>query len=304
MSDEEEECDCPPEGAPAWMATFSDMATLMLCFFVLLLSFANMDIQNFRTALGSVKEAFGVQFKVRGTFQAMSTSPVELSPKVSGSTLVELTAVDPESLAIVEEFIRSKGLEDALEVDGEARGVIVRAKEAMLFDSGSADLKDGAVPMLRAMSELFGEFSGTLAIEGHTDNRPISTLQFPSNWELSGARAAAVLRYMLADGTDIELVHIAGYADTRPVMSNATTEGRARNRRVEFVFEYDKEHAAAPSNAYDVKALGIATRGGASAAAGPDAGVEGGANDGGTGPSDAGRDGGPPTPRDGGEARD
>lgn len=255
--DDEEECDCPPEGAPAWMATFSDMATLMLCFFVLLLSFANMDVQNFRTALGSVKEAFGVQFKVRGHFQAMSTSPVELSTIQSAATLYQVEAVDHESMAIVEEFIRSRGLESSLEVDGDPRGVIVRAKDRILFDSGQAVLKDDASPMLQAIGELFEEFTGTLAIEGHTDNRPINTPTFPSNWELSGARAATVLRYMVKNGLDIELAHIAGYADMRPVASNATAEGRAKNRRVEFVFEYNEEYDNDPSKAFDVKALNL-----------------------------------------------
>src|SRR5690606_8667952 len=107
------------------------------------------------------------------------------------------------------------------------------------------------------IAELFAQFSGTLAIEGHTDDRPIHTLQFPSNWELSGARAASVPRYLVADGIDLNLVHIAGYAHMREVASNDTPEGRTRNRRVEFVFEYDEEHAAKPSGAYNVDALNL-----------------------------------------------
>lgn len=257
MSDEGDDCDCPPEGAPAWMATFSDMATLMLCFFVLLLSFANMDVQNFRTALGSVKEAFGVQFKTRGNIEAMATSPVELSDVQSAATLYETTAVDAESIAIVEEFVRDQGLEDVLEVEGDARGVIVRAKDRVLFDSGSATLRDEGVPVLLSLSDLFRSFQGTLAIEGHTDNRPISNAQFPSNWELSGGRAAAALRYMISDGLDSDRAKIAGYADLRPVAANDDEQGRAHNRRVEFVFEYDEEFAGDPAAAFDVAALGI-----------------------------------------------
>lgn len=239
------------------MATFSDMATLMLCFFVLLLSFANMDVQNFRSALGSVKEAFGVQFRTRGNFEAMATSPVELSDVQSSATLYETTAIDAEAIAIVEEFVRSQGLDDVLEVEGDARGVIVRAKDRILFDSGSATLKDEGVPVLLAMEELFRNFSGDVSIEGHTDDRPISNIQFPSNWELSGGRAASVLRYLIADGMDVSRTKIAGYADLRPIAANTDDEGRAHNRRVEFVFETDEESAEDPAAAFDVDGLGL-----------------------------------------------
>lgn len=256
MSDGGEECECKA-GAPAWMATFSDMATLMLCFFVLLLSFANMDVQNFRSALGSVKEAFGVQFKVKGSFEAMNTSPVELSNIQSSDKLFDSRAIDEESVAIVEQFVREEGLEDVLEVEGDARGVIVRAKDRVLFDSGQAALKDEAIPILTALRKLFDQFKGVLAIEGHTDNRPISTVEFPSNWELSGARAASVLKQMHAEGLPLDAVHIAGYADLHPMASNDTEEGRASNRRVEFVFEYDDEFAQEPAKAYDVLGLDL-----------------------------------------------
>ena len=230
----------------------------MLCFFVLLLSFANMDVQNFRTALGSVKEAFGVQFRVRGSYETLSSSPVGLADvQTVTPSLFEANAIDEEAMAIVEEFIRQRGLEEALEVSGDPRGVIVRAKDQVLFDSGQAQLKDGAVPILVAMSDLFHAFRGRLAIEGHTDNRPINTLQFPSNWELSAARAAAVLRFMSDDGLNPELVYIAGYADMRPVTPNTSDEARARNRRVEFVFEYSEEFAQDPVRAFDVDGLRI-----------------------------------------------
>lgn len=238
------------------MATFSDIATLMLCFFVLLLSFANMDVQNFRTALGSVKAAFGVQFKVNGSYEALSSSPVELADvQMVPPNIHELTASEDEVVSIVEEFIERRGLGEALEVSGDPRGVIVRAKDHVLFDSGQARLKDGAVPVLDAMTELFRAFNGRLAIEGHTDNRPISTPQFPSNWELSAARAAAVLRFMSQDGLDPALVYIAGYAHMRPVVPNATDEARARNRRVEFVFEYLRGTEREADQAFDVDRL-------------------------------------------------
>ncbi len=238
------------------MATFSDIATLMLCFFVLLLSFANMDVQNFRTALGSVKEAFGVQFKIRGSHEALSSSPVELSDvQMLPPSIHELAATEDEVVSIVEAFIQRRGLAEALEVSSDPRGVVVRAKDHVLFDSGQARLKDGAVPVLDAMTELFHAFNGRLAIEGHTDNRPINTSQFPSNWELSAARASAVLRFMSQGGLDPALVYIAGYAHMRPVVPNTTDEARARNRRVEFVFEYLRANDRDTEEAFDVDRL-------------------------------------------------
>jgi outer membrane protein OmpA-like peptidoglycan-associated protein len=162
-----------------------------------------------------------------------------------------------ESIAIVEEFVRSQGLEDVLEVEGDDRGVVVRAKDRVLFDSGSATLRDEGVPVLLSLGDLFRGFQGTLAIEGHTDNRPISNAHFPSNWELSGGRAAAVLRYMISDGLDLARAKIAGYADLRPVAPNDDDLSRAKNRRVEFVFEYDEDSPGDLSNAFDLSVLGL-----------------------------------------------
>jgi flagellar motor protein MotB len=107
---EEEECSCE-EGAPVWMATFSDMATLMLCFFVLLLSFANMDVENFRTALGSVREAFGVQFKVNGRFESLSDSPISLSNVQSTDVLHRERPIEREAIGLVREFLAARGLD-------------------------------------------------------------------------------------------------------------------------------------------------------------------------------------------------
>lgn len=247
--EEEEECQCE-EGAPAWMATFSDMATLMLCFFVLLLSFANMDVENFRTALGSVREAFGVQFKVNGRFESLSDSPISLSEVQSTDVLHRERPIEKEAINLVREFLADKGLSGSVEVDSGARGIILRTKDQVLFDPGAAQLKRHGTPVLDAMRELADSFDGELAVEGHTDDRPIKNAVFPSNWELSGARSAAVLRYLLEASIDPALVHVAGYADMRPVASNATPDGRAQNRRVEFVFEYDKAAYANPADAF------------------------------------------------------
>ncbi len=223
------------EGAPAWMATFSDMATLLLTFFILLLSFANMDIENFKVALGSVREAFGVQTEAQGDYEAMSTSPIELSTEISAAELLQQQQLDEFNQ--VKEYIKKKNLDKSVRVINDPRGIILRINDIVLFDTGSDKLTPEADGVLDVVGKLASLSSGQLAIEGHTDDRPISTSRFPSNWELSAARSTAVLRYLTGlHALDAKRVYIAGYADSRPVADNHTEEGRAKNRRVEFVF--------------------------------------------------------------------
>ncbi|HJL15028.1 MAG TPA: flagellar motor protein MotB [Sandaracinaceae bacterium LLY-WYZ-13_1] len=230
------------EGAPAWMATFSDMATLLLTFFVLLLSFANMDIVQFRTMMGSVREAFGVQHESPGDFQARADTPISVAP--GGSPSNPSVLPNAPTMARLREELNERGLETVVEVEATERGVALRIRDAVLFGSGSADLLPEARPLLAQIAELSTEFTRELSIEGHTDDRPISTVRFPSNWELSAARATAVLRFLSETGEAPESMSIAGYADTRPVADNDSVEGRARNRRVEFVFVQPTEPAS------------------------------------------------------------
>ncbi len=248
--DDEEECDCPPVGAPEWMATFSDMATLMLCFFILLLSFANMDVENFRTALGSVREAFGVQHQVQGRFESLSDSPISLSNEQSTDVLHRQKVIDKVDLGLIREFLAARGLADEVEVSSSSRGMVIRTKDRLMFDSGAADLKKSGHQILLAIVKLTEDFDGDVSIEGHTDNIPIKSPIFPSNWELSSARASAVLRYLATQGVDPSVMHVAGFADMHPITQNDTPEGRARNRRVEFVFHYDTSAYSNPADAF------------------------------------------------------
>jgi chemotaxis protein MotB len=221
------------------MATFSDMATLLLTFFVLLLSFANMDVENFKVALGSVKEAFGVQMEQKGDFEAMSTSPVELSQQQSSAQLVTPKQDDVVAQAEkIRRYVRIKGLAKHIAVLATPRGVVLRIKNMVLFDTGSDILRPESVEILKLITDLFSRFEGTLSIEGHTDDKPISTGRFPSNWELSTARSTAVLRALVdTHKLDVTRMRVAGYAAVQPLGDNDTELGRGKNRRVEFVFE-------------------------------------------------------------------
>ena len=222
------------EGAPAWMATFADMATLLLTFFVLLLSFANMDVTNFREALGSVREALGVQFKHPGDMMGLTTSVVELSKEESVPNSVPIELRLRQRISAI---LEGTGLGTSLEVSSEENGIALRVTDRLLFADGDADLLPGAERIMRVIAQIAKEIDLPLWIEGHTDNRPIHTARFPSNWELSAARSLAALHHLTRrEDLPPARLRIGGYADSHPLASNDTEAGRSRNRRVEFVF--------------------------------------------------------------------
>lgn len=221
------------EGA-AWMATFADLMSLLLTFFVLLLSFANMDVVRFRVVLGSVRDAFGVQFEHPGEMEAVSTNIMQIASDESSKNIQIIE--DIATLEKVKEAIKEAGLEGLMEAELSERGIVIRIKGQILFESGAAELRPDAPDALAPVVKLTATMQHQLAIEGHTDDRPIKTKRFPSNWELSTARAVATMRYLLDHGLDANRVNVSGYASMRPIGDNKTAEGRAANRRVEFVF--------------------------------------------------------------------
>lgn len=234
------DCQCE-EGAPAWMATFSDLATLLLTFFVLLLSFANMDIQSFHEVLGSVKQALGVKAAEPGMIEATASKPVVIDSE--GSTQLALDTKAGILATQMQGKLEEAGMEGEVEIEASPRGLVLRIKDRVLFAVGSDELQPGAGKLLEVVADLAREFEQDIAIEGHTDDRPIRTSRFPSNWELSTARATSVLRDMERRGIDITRMGVAGYAETRPVAPNDTSEGRQRNRRVEFIFLSREEYS-------------------------------------------------------------
>ncbi len=243
------------KGLPPWMATFADLCTLLLTFFVLLLTFASMDIQKFKDMLGSVQMAFGVQFEERGNYQA--AKPVESEPQKQQTTpeknfrsmaakprqpdleaaMEDHRAAETAKMAKqVQEMISREGLSDAAEVSAGSQGVRLRIKGTLLFAAGEAVIKPQAKALLAGVAKVMSKRQFYLTIEGHTDALPISTARFPSNWELSSARATAVLRELKALNVSQARMSAVGYAANYPLASNKNPAGREKNRRVEFVF--------------------------------------------------------------------
>lgn len=229
--DEEPEVE---EGLPAWMATFADMMTLLLCFFVLLLSFANQDISNFRTLMGSIKEAFGVQTeRPEDTFAAYSPTRLESKGVKLNQKEREVLDMTMKLRAMVEEDTE---LKRSTGVTADREGVLVRIDSSFLFESGSAVLAADAPRILAKVLDLLKEYKFNCVIRGHTDDQEHSGSLYPSNWELSSARAAATLRWLVEEGgINPQQLKAVGYADTRPLVPNDNEKDRRQNRRVEFL---------------------------------------------------------------------
>jgi len=214
-----------PAGAPMWMVTFSDMVTLLLTFFVLLMSMASMDQVKFSKASSSLAGAFGVL--------ASSNSTTASIPRV-----VTYAPVDDDLTSRVYRRLRSKvhdlKLNKEITLVKDRGAVILRIEEAVLFKSGERSLNPAAQPILQKVAELVRPLPFTMKIEGHTDDQGDEL----ANWDLSVARAVSVLRY-LASKQLLPLNRLAatGYGSQKPLFPNNSEAERALNRRVEFVLE-------------------------------------------------------------------
>jgi len=197
----------------AWLLSYSDMITLILTFFIILVAISKID-------------PLKVEALSKSMNQAMDRSKVQ---QVSIEKLVK----DVDSMIVQER------LQDVVDVAITSRGVAVSAKGAVLFPSGSTELLYTGYTFLDKMTEIILETPYNIAVEGHTDNIPISgaLMQvFPSNWELSSSRAAAVVRYFVAKGIPANRFRAVGLSDTEPIADNSSEEGRGQNRRVAIVF--------------------------------------------------------------------
>lgn len=256
-------------GIPAWVVTFADLMSLLMCFFVLLLSFSEIDAMKFKQIAGELSKAFGVQREVPTLDIPMGTSPIfdKFSPAPPEPTVVnevrqttsdqkpELQTLKSPTEQAIEAATQdqldqstqdiTKVLEEAIEdgrinvaQDEDQRRIVIRIEEKGSFPSGSADLTYDFESLLLDMADVLAEIPGRLTVEGHTDDIPIRTSRFYSNWDLSAARAAAVANALLAvEEVEPTRLAVKGLADTKPRVSNDTVENRAKNRRVEIIVD-------------------------------------------------------------------
>ncbi|WP_319763930.1 OmpA family protein [Maridesulfovibrio sp.] len=224
----------PEEGLPPWMATFADMVTLLLCFFVLLLSFANQDVANFETLKGSMKDAFGVQTKDKtGKHMAFSKSPHTAS-SMSAKAKKSMQALEVD----VRAFIAAGKMNKLMAVNSDQQGVLVRVPSRAIFMPGTATINPKVAKILDKVAGIMKKKNFNLVVRGHTDDRATRNNIYSSNWELSAARAASCLRYVLKkSGISSKRVKAVGYAGTKPLVPNTSDRNRAINRRVEFYYQ-------------------------------------------------------------------
>ena len=214
--------------APFWMTTYGDMVTLLLTFLILMFAMSSINEQEFLQAAASLAGSLGIMDK--------NISQIgELSPAI-GTAGRSTEQVDMlAALQQIAEVFQEEGLEDVASVEITGPGeVLVRLGDEVLYDPGRAELKAGAVRVLDGIARSIIGQTDQVYVEGHTDNQPISTLEFPSNWELSAARALAVVRLLEARGIPPSQLAAVGHGAHIPIEPNNTPEGRARNRRVEL----------------------------------------------------------------------
>jgi len=312
VDDECPKCKCPA-GIPAWVLTFADLMSLLMCFFVLLLSFSEMDVQKFKQIAGSLKVAFGVQRIVEAVEIPKGTNIVakEFSPSPPQPTVInevrqktidetnqelilvkkiqglqaeqtELTKkmgqMDSQSEEAKEIQEKIKALEaeeteaqkkleelqnqigqlqqaeiqeqasefeaqlkqeienELIEIETNQESFLIRIRDKGSFSSGTAELTDDFIDILEVIKRELEQIKGGIIVAGHTDNIPISTRAFRSNWDLSAERAVSVVEELLYESTlTQERVSIQAFGESRPLADNETPENRAKNRRVEII---------------------------------------------------------------------
>ncbi|MGN1180858.1 MAG: flagellar motor protein MotB [Suilimivivens sp.] len=253
--------DEPPKGAPAWQSTFADLMNLLLCFFVMLFSMSTMDAQKFELLAASFNQTFsifsaGATAIGDGLLISNGVSQLnelddyinstgrdaegEMIPEdlQSATEIMEQAKLEEsEQLAEkVEEALEEKNLDKEIDIEFTAQYVQLTLNGALLFDSGSVELKEAALPVLNQVGIILQKYStGTIEIEGHTDNVPMSGAKYSNNDELSTGRALSVF-YYLVENTTLDPANIkhSGRGEYVPVADNSTAEGRAKNRRVEI----------------------------------------------------------------------
>jgi chemotaxis protein MotB len=236
-----------------WLLTYSDMITLLMALFMVLFSISSVNTSKYTQLQKSLQDAFSGKILSGGkaimNSGSQGKSPndqatpaiVPIKPQVGQTSTSSQKAKDDREFkqikAEIDAYARKHGLSKQLQTEIARRGLVVRLlTDQVVFDPGQAILKPAAAPVLTGVAHALNiDKTHPIMVEGHTDNVPISGSQFPSNWELSTARASVVVRFLIRTGIDKFRLGAAGYANLYPVASNSTAIGRSKNRRVEIV---------------------------------------------------------------------
>ena len=235
--------DFDEESQGGWIVTYADLVTLLLCFFVMLFSISSLDLQKFIQMFRGIHDSMGsptamVELVVPSSEEGKKEEE-EKKPELDDYL------AEPEEdnlLSDVQEFVEKTRLGQYIVVTREKSKITIVVEGQVFFDSGVADFNPEALPILDDITRIILDYPRyRVNIKGHTDNNPISTERFPSNWELSAVRATTVLRYLIDKGVPPRRLTATGYGERLPIAANDSERNRARNRRVEFVLEKEKE---------------------------------------------------------------
>ena len=229
-----------PENLDRWLLTYADMITLLTAFFLMLYSMSVMSRGKFSALATSVRAGFIGAASSKGADKSHNGS--------SGSASASQYGQYQKAVSDLRKYVEQQGKSSQVNVRGDERGVVISLlSDGMLFAQSSATLQPQSAPLLERVRQILKAAPNAVQVEGHTDDLPIHTAQFPSNWELSTARAGTILRAFTegASGLSSKRFTCAGYAATRPLVANDTETNRGRNRRVDIILlKTDQEREA------------------------------------------------------------
>jgi chemotaxis protein MotB len=233
-----------------WLVSYADFITLLFAVFVTLYAMSQTDKKKVEEVMASMRDSFGYStsspaskpsvieagaMNIIPSLHKVSQAPRRGQSKGGGKTKGGEQDFKVTK-ASIEAYLLKAAAQDKVRVTISQRGLVVSLKEAGFFDSGSSTLKQGSFALLNDVMSSLASYSNSIRVEGHTDNVPMSSHAFPSNWELSTARATNVVQYLTKqDDFDPSRISATGYGEYRPVADNDTAEGRKQNRRVDIV---------------------------------------------------------------------
>jgi chemotaxis protein MotB len=223
-----------PENTERWLLTYSDLITLLMAFFTIMFAMAQVDADKFKTLSQSLFLAFS-----HGDSGGGANMLTDFQGTGAGPTKISIMTEDKEFGSVIQsirKYTDGAGLSKAIQTSIQERGLVVNLSDTVLFESGKADLSSHAQEILDHLGELLFVSGKAILVEGHTDNVPINTARYRSNWQLSTDRATNVIMYWISKWPEVGArLSAAGYGEHRPIASNGSLEGRAKNRRVDIV---------------------------------------------------------------------
>ncbi len=219
------------ENAERWLLTYADLITLLLAFFIMMYVFSKKDAQKYDEVASHLKTIFSGGTGLVGKGSVTAASPIDMPSKGASSGEIK-RQLESELM----DSNRNKPGGENISVLSDERGIVIRVLDKAFFDEGKAELKDGAKGALDKIVPIIKSVDNHVRIEGHTDNVPIKTNEFKSNWELSVRRATEVVRYFVEKrGLPPDRISATGYAEYRPIVQNNSPKNKSLNRRIEII---------------------------------------------------------------------